>query len=239
MDAGRRRGDEPLRDRVRRHHARKWGWGRGRARTAVVHAQGRGGAVRARHACERPRPLGESAGSLPTEPARFRTASGCSARRCRVDGAIELDFPALPTSPSTCPTDSPRWSARRSWRPRERARPARRARGRIDGARVLTPDIAAIARLDVRGVAVTARGEPDSGFDFVSRFGPRAGVAEDPVTGSAHCACSCRTGPSAWGRRASPLSGVPARRRRTVPARAPDRVLLGGAAVTVWHGTLT
>jgi len=36
----------------------------------------------------------------------------------------------------------------------------------------------------VRGIAVTAAGR---GFDFVTRwFGPRVGVNEDPVTGSAH-----------------------------------------------------
>ncbi|MCY1524305.1 phenazine biosynthesis protein, PhzF family [compost metagenome] len=51
----------------------------------------------------------------------------------------------------------------------------------IDG---LTPDFAALAAFDTRGVAVTA---PSSSFDFVSRwFGPRVGVNEDPVTGSAH-----------------------------------------------------
>jgi len=51
----------------------------------------------------------------------------------------------------------------------------------IDG---LTPDFAALAAFDVRGVAVTA---PSAKFDFVSRwFGPRVGVNEDPVTGSAH-----------------------------------------------------
>ncbi len=48
----------------------------------------------------------------------------------------------------------------------------------------LKPDFAALAAFDVRGVAVTA---PSAHFDFVSRwFGPRVGVNEDPVTGSAH-----------------------------------------------------
>ena len=51
----------------------------------------------------------------------------------------------------------------------------------IDG---LKPDFAALAAFDTRGVAVTA---PSAKFDFVSRwFGPRVGVNEDPVTGSAH-----------------------------------------------------
>ncbi|MFG0865847.1 PhzF family phenazine biosynthesis protein [Pseudomonas sp. FYR_7] len=48
----------------------------------------------------------------------------------------------------------------------------------------LTPDFVALAGFDVRGIAVTAAGR---GFDFVTRwFGPRVGVNEDPVTGSAH-----------------------------------------------------
>lgn len=53
--------------------------------------------------------------------------------------------------------------------------------------RELQPDIAAIARLDRRGVIITAAGDGD--YDFVSRyFAPAMGIAEDPVTGSAHCA---------------------------------------------------
>jgi predicted PhzF superfamily epimerase YddE/YHI9 len=44
--------------------------------------------------------------------------------------------------------------------------------------------MAVIAKLPVRGVIATARGEQ---VDFVSRFfAPQSGIAEDPVTGSAH-----------------------------------------------------
>ncbi|SEB02033.1 PhzF family phenazine biosynthesis protein [Alkalimonas amylolytica] len=50
----------------------------------------------------------------------------------------------------------------------------------------LTPDFALLARLEKRGVIVTAPGT--DGVDFVSRFFvPKLGVNEDPVTGSAHC----------------------------------------------------
>lgn len=49
----------------------------------------------------------------------------------------------------------------------------------------LSPDMAALARLEHSGVIVTA---PGADCDFVSRFfAPRLGVPEDPVTGSAHC----------------------------------------------------
>ncbi|WP_421790439.1 PhzF family phenazine biosynthesis protein [Hyphobacterium sp.] len=48
----------------------------------------------------------------------------------------------------------------------------------------MTPDFGLIARANINVIA-TARGET---ADFVSRFfAPASGVAEDPVTGSAHC----------------------------------------------------
>jgi PhzF family phenazine biosynthesis protein len=51
----------------------------------------------------------------------------------------------------------------------------------------LAPDMAALALLERYGVIVTAPGA-EYECDFVSRFfAPKAGVAEDPVTGSAHC----------------------------------------------------
>ncbi|MCZ6858771.1 MAG: PhzF family phenazine biosynthesis protein [Alphaproteobacteria bacterium] len=49
----------------------------------------------------------------------------------------------------------------------------------------LAPDLGKVAALDTRGLIVTA---PGDSCDFVSRFfAPRAGIPEDPVTGSAHC----------------------------------------------------
>jgi PhzF family phenazine biosynthesis protein len=49
----------------------------------------------------------------------------------------------------------------------------------------LNPDFNALAKIDLLGVIVTAKGDNS---DFVSRFfAPSAGVNEDPVTGSAHC----------------------------------------------------
>lgn len=51
----------------------------------------------------------------------------------------------------------------------------------------LAPNMAALNNFEAaRGIIATARGTGD--IDFVSRwFGPRVGVDEDPVTGSAHC----------------------------------------------------
>lgn len=51
--------------------------------------------------------------------------------------------------------------------------------------RELRPDMKNLMRLDCLGIIATAPGDD---CDFVSRFfAPRAGVPEDPVTGSAHC----------------------------------------------------
>ncbi|MCA8865721.1 MULTISPECIES: PhzF family phenazine biosynthesis protein [unclassified Halomonas] len=48
----------------------------------------------------------------------------------------------------------------------------------------LAPDMQQLKQLPGRGVAVTAKGDD---VDFVPRwFGPKVGVEEDPVTGSAH-----------------------------------------------------
>lgn len=50
--------------------------------------------------------------------------------------------------------------------------------------RVLAPDMNLLKGLDALGIIVTAKGDRS---DFVSRFfAPGAGIAEDPVTGSAH-----------------------------------------------------
>lgn len=54
-----------------------------------------------------------------------------------------------------------------------------------DTVRAIEPDFAVLAKLDLRGVMVTA---PGNKVDFVSRFfAPKFGIPEDPVTGSAHC----------------------------------------------------
>jgi len=50
--------------------------------------------------------------------------------------------------------------------------------------RELIPSLVNIAKIEGRGVIVTAKGD---NVDFVSRFfAPQSGIDEDPVTGSAH-----------------------------------------------------
>lgn len=56
--------------------------------------------------------------------------------------------------------------------------------GQEEDIATMKPDLLEIAKLDARGIIVTAKGR---NYDFVSRFfGPGVGVNEDPVTGSAH-----------------------------------------------------
>jgi predicted PhzF superfamily epimerase YddE/YHI9 len=103
--------------------------------------------------------------------------------------------------------------------------------------RQLKPDHAALARLPVRGVIVTARG--DGGYDFVSRFfAPGVGVAEDPVTGSAHCSL----GPF-WAERLGRSSfrawQASARGGELGVCLLGDRVELKGRAVIAWRGEWT
>jgi len=99
------------------------------------------------------------------------------------------------------------------------------------------PELRAIAALGVRGVIVTAASaSPER--DFVSRFfAPAAGVDEDPVTGSAHCALA-----PYWAGKLgkAALNGYQASARGgTVECTvAGDRVVLGGRAITVLRAKL-
>lgn len=98
-----------------------------------------------------------------------------------------MDFPARPSAPVAAP---PGLIDALGAVPLEVAVDAHNYLAVLESEQVvreLAPDIAALARLDRSGVIVTARA---SGvYDFVSRyFAPAKGIAEDPVTGGAHCA---------------------------------------------------
>lgn len=102
--------------------------------------------------------------------------------------------------------------------------------------RAVTPDAAALMRLDLNGVIVTAPGEET---DFVSRyFAPRVGVLEDPVTGSAHCMLA------PWwanrlGRNELQARQVSARGGNVGCVVRGDRVELTGNAVTFMEATIS
>ena len=114
---------------------------------------------------------------------RFQTKSGLLTGTCERE-LLTLDFPARPAIP--CPTP-PDLIAGLGATPLVTAK-ARDYLAVFDSeqtVRNLKPDMAALLRLDCLGIIATAPGKQ---CDFVSRFfAPRAGVPEDPVTGSAHC----------------------------------------------------
>ena len=103
----------------------------------------------------------------------------------------------------------------------------------------LSPDLAALEKIDARAVIVTAAGDVGDGHaHFVSRvFAPRFGIPEDPVTGSAHCI----TGPW-WAERLGTTEldahQISVRGGRLHVSVLGDRVELTGRGVTVLEATL-
>jgi PhzF family phenazine biosynthesis protein len=173
-----------------------------------------------------------------SEPARFQTRSGLLTARSSPTGAITLDFPATPPSPAAPPAGLLAALGVSEAVALDNRKPQPDCLVVVDSAatvRRLAPDLAALKRLPVRGVIVTAPGD-EPGIDFVSRFfAPAFGVDEDPVTGSAHCTLTPfwaeRLGRSELtGYQASPRGG-----RVEVRLRG-DRVDLTGRAVTVLRG---
>ena len=100
----------------------------------------------------------------------------------------------------------------------------------------LQPDMAKVAAIDALGVIATA---PGVDCDFVSRFfAPRAGIPEDPVTGSAHCTlipywAERLDKPKLFARQISERGGALYCEHRG------DRVSLGGMAVPFMAGVIT
>lgn len=168
--------------------------------------------------------------------ARFHTRSGLlmAARR---DDTIQLDFPANPLEPATPPEGL---LAALGVTARYVGKCASDYFVEVHAARTLRslkPDFARLKVFPVRGVIVTAKSD-DKQFDFISRFfAPAAGLDEDPVTGSAHCALALywseRLGKQEMvGYQASARGGV-------VRVRlAGERVVMSGRAMTVLRGEL-
>lgn len=99
----------------------------------------------------------------------------------------------------------------------------------------IEPDFVELGKLDCLGIIATAPGETR---DFVSRFfAPRAGVPEDPVTGSAHTLLI-----PFWAKRLGKdvlrAAQVSKRRGELFCEFLGERVLIGGRAVTFFEGTI-
>lgn len=180
--------------------------------------------------------LWQTGRASPDDTLRFHTRSGLLTAR-RAGGWVELDFPALPSRPCAAPAGlAEALGAELVWVGCYGMDYLCEVASE-EALRGLRPDMARLAAVQTRGVTVTAR-PAGGGYDFVSRFfAPAAGVAEDPVTGSAHCALA-----PFWAARLGKgeMVGYQASRRGgEVRVRvAGDRVLLGGRAVTVVRGEL-
>lgn len=167
----------------------------------------------------------------------FHTRSGTLRTEMLGDGSITMDFPAQPPRPVAEPAELADALRAPLVSVHSNGIDLLVELADEDTVAGLTPDIATLARVECRGVAVTAPATADG--DFVSRFfAPRVGVDEDPVTGSAHCMLAPfwagrlhRSSMSA--RQLSPRGG-----RLGLEVRG-DRVVLRGFAVTVLDGSLT
>ncbi len=117
------------------------------------------------------------------EAAVFDTRSGELTVR-REGELLSMDFPARVPEPAPVP---PRLAEALGRTPSE-VRASRDLMALYDAeeeVRALQPNMELLGRLDAFAVIATA---PGRDCDFVSRFfAPRAGIPEDPVTGSAHC----------------------------------------------------
>jgi len=176
---------------------------------------------------------------------RFSSQFGTLLARTREDGTITLDFPAAFPAQASAPAGLARALGA--------ALGAAYSTGALGdllvvaaseaAVRGLRPDFAGLASLSrrngIRGFIVTAAAaDRHCGYDFVSRyFAPAGGIAEDPVTGSAHTALA-----PYWSHRIGrdSLTGLQVSDRTGLVHTAVrgDRVQLTGRAVTVLDGTL-
>lgn len=172
----------------------------------------------------------------PDDQARFYTRSGLLTA-IRKNNWIELNFPAEPERETTAPANLAKALG---------LKPKYVGKNRFDYLveveteeilRDIKPNFTLLSEVPTRGVIVTSLAS-SAKYDFVSRFfAPRAGINEDPVTGSAHCCL----GPF-WRKQLNKdefLAYQASERRGVVGVRlSGDRVYLRGQAVTVMRGEL-
>ncbi len=167
------------------------------------------------------------------EEVRFQTRSGELVVRRRGE-LLAMDFPArMPKRIDAVPA----LAAALGKPPREywESRDYMALYDTEEEVRALAPDMAALERLGHFAVIVTA---PGRSADFVSRFfAPASGVAEDPVTGSAHC-----TLVPYWSERLGKTDmhalQVSARGGELFVEHRGDRVTIAGRAVRYLEGAI-
>jgi PhzF family phenazine biosynthesis protein len=168
-------------------------------------------------------------------PVRFHTRSGILTVAQEQD-SFAMDFPARPGQPCETPVGLlPALGLKTALVTKSRDYLV--VVDQAEQVRALSPDIAALAKLDAgNGTIVTAPGEGD--VDYVCRFfAPSIGIVEDPATGSIHCTLA-----PYWAGRlgkatllAQQLSVRGGSMQCTV---AGDRVKIAGRARLYLHGTL-
>lgn len=168
---------------------------------------------------------------------RFKTQSGLVSCRSET-GRLVLDFPARPGKPADLTQEivNALGGSPVEVRVADNLLVVYSSEGELVS---LTPDAKKVAALDAPGVIVTAPADADD-VDFVSRFfAPRAGIDEDPVTGSAHCMLA-----PYWaerlGKRDLHARQISSRGGELFCRHRPDdgRVDIAGRAVTFLQGTI-
>ncbi|MEZ6243623.1 MAG: PhzF family phenazine biosynthesis protein [Phycisphaerales bacterium] len=167
---------------------------------------------------------------------RFSTTRSGVLRVTRDDDLIVLDFPAYTLEPADISTPLVRALGRQ---PTELFTAGPKLLAVFENKRdviEMEPDFRAVADLGHLSVIVTA---PGAKHDFVSRFfAPHAGIDEDPVTGSAHCALA-----PYWSQRLGrkELSAHQVSKRGGVLRCVDhgDRVHVAGHATTYLEGQIT
>jgi PhzF family phenazine biosynthesis protein len=167
----------------------------------------------------------------------FDSRSGPLTVARRGDGKLELDFPTSPAASSAEPSAALLRGLGRA--PEFTARNERAWLGvyaSADEIVSLRPDHAALKAVTPGRIIVTA---PGRDCDFVSRyFAPDAGVAEDPVTGSAHCTLMPYWA-ARLGRTRLHARQVSARGGELWCELAGDRVKIAGQAVSYLRGEVS
>ena len=163
----------------------------------------------------------------------FQTKSGILTVR-RDGDRLSMDFPSRPGTPVSV---NDALTGALGAKPQEAllARDLLAVFETEEQVRALKPDFQRVAQLEAMAVIASAPGES---VDFVSRFfAPKAGINEDPVTGSSHCTLipywAGRLGKKILeARQISPRGGDLRCELRG------DRVVIGGAAVEYLQGEI-
>lgn len=164
----------------------------------------------------------------------FRSRKSGELRTSKKRGRLYLDFPAREPAPVGAPPELVRGLGRAPLEVHKGRDYLALFEKEADVAAIV-PGLVELSKLDCIGIIATA---PGAACDFVSRFfAPRAGVPEDPVTGSAHTVLI-----PFWGKRLNKTSmravQISARRGELHCEWRGERVLIGGRAVTYMRGTI-